>query len=155
MYANNNSGLFCDCLFVLFHLDLPFSNTLYFLQRVCQDLEMIVFLVCYHTVILYNVWLVNDNIINYYHKNLVAWVHQQSFTAISSLFYLTYKSAPSVSSSLIALFWSLFQAVNLILGLRCGEKPFSRSSWQQVCCLEILGDKAPRKCYILLGISEK
>lgn len=67
-------GLFYDLL-VLFHLDLSSYNTLSLLQRVYQDLEMIVFLFCHHTVIMYNVWLVNGNIINCYHKHLVAWVH--------------------------------------------------------------------------------
>jgi len=58
-------GLFYDCLFVLFNLDLPScKEILSLLQRVCQDLEMVVFLFCCHMVILYNVWLVNGNIIN-------------------------------------------------------------------------------------------
>lgn len=79
--------LLYDHLFVLSHLDLLSYNSLSLLQRVCQDLEMIGFFFCYHMVILYNVWLVNDNIINCYNKHLVAWVHQLSFTTISSLCY--------------------------------------------------------------------
>lgn len=79
-------GLFYD-LFVLFHLDLPSYNTLSLLQRVSQDLEVIVFLFCYHLDLTCNVWLVNGGNINCCHKHLEAWVHQLSFTAISSSFY--------------------------------------------------------------------